>query len=72
MRVKVGNVWHESKPGQPIMVELSEEDKVNVKRMVRGENKYAEFHDNDPYYCDPADGMTRRMVWMTAKDKIKE
>lgn len=58
MRVKVGNTWYEAKPGQPIMVELTKNDKHNIERMLPWATKYALFDD--------AEEMTRQQMldWM--------
>lgn len=46
MRVKIGNIWHECQPGQPLMVELSDADKSNIANMPENAHRYAVFHDN--------------------------
>jgi hypothetical protein len=45
MRVKVGNRWYSSKD-QPIMVELSKDDKRNISNMAPDSRLYAEAEDN--------------------------
>lgn len=47
MRVKIGKVWFECHPDQPIMVELTPQDKVNIANMHPDDTKYALFDDND-------------------------
>lgn len=46
MRIKVGDVWYECQPGQPIMVELADKDKINIANMAKDNTKYALFYDN--------------------------
>lgn len=41
MRVKVGNTWYETKPGQPICVELNEADRANIANMLPEAHYYA-------------------------------
>jgi hypothetical protein len=48
MRVKIGNWWYAPQPGFPIMVELSEADKVNIANMKSDATKYACFDEKDP------------------------
>lgn len=45
MRVKVGDTWYKPEPGQPIMVELSDEDRRTVAGMHRDSCRYAMFAD---------------------------
>ena len=47
MRVKVGNEWFETIPKQPIMVELTQQDKLNIQDMLPSASKYAVFSDED-------------------------
>ena len=47
MRIKVGDTWYVAEPGQPIMVQLSEQDRDNIERMPYGTDRYACFHDDD-------------------------
>lgn len=49
MRVKIKDVWFEVKLGQPIMVELSDDDKKNLASLVTSGdgNKYAAFDENE-------------------------
>jgi len=47
MRVKVGSTWYEVEPGQPIAIELTEIDKVNIAKMPPGYTRYAAFDDHD-------------------------
>ena len=50
VRIKVGDRWYDMRDG-PIMVELSEVDKKNIKNMNPECSRYAEFTDeyNDAY-----------------------
>lgn len=45
MRVKVGNVWYEAENEQPIMIELTQKDKENIRNMHPDATKYAIFPD---------------------------
>jgi hypothetical protein len=47
MRFKVADTWYEAKPGQPIMVELTDQDKRNILSMVFDGTKYAVFDENN-------------------------
>lgn len=47
MRVKVGNDWFGATPTQPIMIELTEQDKRNIRNMHPEATKYAIFSDLD-------------------------
>lgn len=58
MRFKVGDVWYECKPDQPIMVELTDRDKANIVGMAKEASRYAVFDDAD---MRPADHM---IAWM--------
>jgi hypothetical protein len=49
MRVKIQDTWFEVKVGQPIMVELTDEDKKNMLPMMTASDgdKYAVFSDEE-------------------------
>ena len=47
MKVKVGEQWFEVEPGQPVMIVLTQKDKVNIEHMVGGATKYACFSDSE-------------------------
>lgn len=47
MRIKIGDTWHEAKAGTPVMVELTEKDKLNIKNMLTSATKYAIFADDE-------------------------
>lgn len=47
MRVKVGDQWFEPAEGQPVMVELTKQDKMNIANMVPEATRYALFDDAD-------------------------
>lgn len=47
MRVKIGNDWYGATPTQPIMIELTENDKRNILNMHPNATKYAIFSDQD-------------------------
>lgn len=46
MKVKVGDEWFEAKPGQPIMVQLSRQDRLNIIHMAHGSDRYACFDES--------------------------
>jgi hypothetical protein len=48
VRVKVGDQWFEVTAETPIMVELSELDKLNIAKMNPNATKYACFAEGDP------------------------
>lgn len=60
MRVKVGNQWFQCEPGQPIAVELSTRDRLNIANMAENATRYASFHDGDK--DDPVE---TKMAWMS-------
>ena len=45
MRVKVGNNWYKVELEQPIMVELTKQDKENISNMLPTATKYATFEE---------------------------
>jgi hypothetical protein len=59
MRVKVGDTWYAAEPGQPIMVELTAQDRVNIAAMPADNELYAIFDEADG---QPKDAMTRWML----------
>ena len=59
LRVKVGMKWHEVNRYQPIMIELTEQDKLNIQNMAPEATKYAIFSD-DSYFVSVED----KMAWM--------
>ena len=52
MRVRVGDEWFECAPGRPIMVELSDNDKENIRNMPSEARMYAVFDDIDGLTVD--------------------
>jgi hypothetical protein len=58
MRVKVGDVWYEPTAERPLMVELSEEDRANLRSMAPEDRNYAVFADGDPRTTE------ERLAWM--------
>ncbi len=46
MRVRIGNLWFDALPGQPIMVELAPSDKANIANMAPDGTRYAIFNDD--------------------------
>lgn len=62
MRVKVGDNWYDVTAKQPIMVELSAEDKANISNMPKWATKYASFEDG-------AMTVPERQRWMEAKER---
>ncbi len=58
MRIKIGNEWHEVTRDNPIMVELSEQDKLNIKNMSNDVTKYAIFTEDSPLSKD------QKIEWM--------
>lgn len=67
MRIKIGNKWFESKIDQPIMVEFTPKDKVNVARMHPEATCYAEFADDDPISKDE----DKMYAWMNEGAETK-
>jgi hypothetical protein len=47
MRIKVGNQWFECAPSQPIAVELTSRDRLNIANMADSATRYACFHADD-------------------------
>lgn len=47
MRIKIGSQWFDVGHMQPIMVELTEEDKRNIANMPPDQNRYAQFSNTD-------------------------
>lgn len=47
MRVKVGNRWYQAEHMQPIMVELTYEDKRSIASMPNDQSRYAQFSKSD-------------------------
>lgn len=47
MRVKVGNNWYDGTE-QPVMVELTEQDRKNIANMAKGCDLYCEHPDDIP------------------------
>ena len=60
MRVKVGDEWHESEVGKPIMVQLSEQDRKNIANMAPGCDRYACFQTD---YVQHAE-RSAKLRWM--------
>ena len=60
MRVKVGDKWHESGPGKPIMVQLAKQDRKNIANMIPGADRYAVFREDDPAFLTTAS----KLAWM--------
>ena len=52
MRVKIGDVWYTATPEQPIMVELTPTDKMNLAKMPPEANRYAVFDFPDGEITD--------------------
>ena len=48
MRVKVKDQWYEATVDCPIMVELTDQDKVNIANMIPAATRYAIFQRLDP------------------------
>ena len=68
MRVKVGGVWHSSRDGYPIMVELRLQDKVNIADMPDSNDRYAVFQIDDPLF----DTAEKKYAWMDEGAKKQE
>lgn len=49
MRVKVGNTWYDCQPGQPIMVELTDAEKRDLKNLPTDATRYALFARQDTF-----------------------
>lgn len=47
MRIKVGNQWFRAQPGQPIAVELTQQDRKNIANMASDATRYGVFDDSD-------------------------
>lgn len=47
MRVKIGDDWFGATPDQPIMIEMNDQDKRNIRNMHPDATKYAIFSDLD-------------------------
>lgn len=60
MRIKVGSKWYEPKPNYPVMVELTDVDKQNIKDMLSDATKYAVFDDNGMFPWTKED----KLNWM--------
>lgn len=60
MRVKVGNQWFSAKPGNPIAVELTDQDKANIANMLPHCTRYGQFDDRDV----EASTIDQRRDWM--------
>jgi hypothetical protein len=58
MRVKIGDIWYSDKD-QPVCVELSEKDKVNISNMYKEATKYASFPDSCSWTNDEKLGWMR-------------
>ena len=58
MKIKVGNTWHECKPGQPIMIEIDDDDKRFISQLPADSTKLA--------YFDPKDNLSeeQKLEWM--------
>lgn len=61
MRIKVGNTWYDCEQGQPIMVELAPQDKINISNMPADATKYALFNDVDAWTVE------QKLAWMDRK-----
>lgn len=48
MRIKIADKWYEVDIDQPIMIELTDKDKENIRNMSSSATKYAIFHDLEP------------------------
>ena len=60
MRVKVGDKWFSQEINKPIMIELTNEDKINISSMHPDLSKYAIFEDNDENF----DTEDKKLAWM--------
>ena len=60
MRVKVGDKWFSQEINKPIMIELTNEDKINISSMHLDLSKYAIFEDNDENF----DTEDKKLAWM--------
>jgi hypothetical protein len=58
MRVKIGNTWYGAKVGQPVMVELEPQDRINIAGMPPDAHYYAVFDDAEPTTKD------EKYAWM--------
>lgn len=47
MKIKIGNNYYEADVGQPIMVILTDDDKMRINQMDVTSAKYAIFHEKD-------------------------
>lgn len=65
MRLKVGDTWHGSEIGKPVMIELSAEDKRRIANMHPECTRIAYFENDDPVYGTKAPERDRRCAaWM--------
>ena len=60
MRVKVGDRWFSQEINRPIMVELTNQDKIDIGSTPVDLSKYAIFEDNDKNF----DTRDKRLAWM--------
>jgi hypothetical protein len=58
MKVKVGDTWFEPEVGSPVMVVLSDADKLNIANMAPMATKYAEFADTEEMTVEA------KLAWM--------
>lgn len=53
MRVKVGNSWYSAIRGQPIAIELTDEDKATIAAMPPDDKRYAVIDEDDARQTPP-------------------
>lgn len=58
MRVKIGDTWYDDQH-EPIMVEVTERDRWNIKHMPLDNQRYASFPDGEGW-----DNIDARQTWM--------
>jgi hypothetical protein len=58
MRVKIGETWYDDRD-TPIMVEVTERDRWNIKHMPLDNQRYASFPDGEGW-----DNIDTRSDWM--------
>lgn len=47
MRVRVGDYWYSTEADDPIAVELTDQDKLNILNMEEDCSRYGVFHDDE-------------------------
>ena len=70
MWVKVGNKWYKDKPGQPILVFLTDTDKYNIANMAPHCRSYAIIPHPEEDFWNEQEWIDSAVEWMQKDEPI--